>query len=153
MAGNRVGYLAAPRELAAQARKIATHTFYSAPTPGQWAALRALEGGALWISESREAYREVGAAAAALLGQEAPGGSTFLFLDVAAQLDARGLEGFLADCFNDGVLVAPGASSGSDYADWIRLCYTSVPPRDALEAVSRLARRLGRDVPPVVAEG
>ncbi len=152
MAGNRVGYLAAPREWAAQARKIATHTFYGAPTPGQWAALRALEGGAGWIAESREAYREVGAQAAALLGQEAPAGSTFLFLDVSAQLGARGLEGFLADCFEDGVLVAPGASSGQDYGDWVRLCYTALPPEKALEAVRRLARRCGRDVPPVAAE-
>ncbi len=142
MAGNRVGYLAAPSALAAQARKIGTHTAYAAPTAGQWAALRALEEGADWISESRAAYREVGDEAAALLGLEPPGGSTFFFLDVRPHLDERGLDGFLADCFEDGVLVAPGGSSGRDYGDWVRLCYTAVPPAEALEAVRRLARRL-----------
>ena len=143
MAGNRVGYLVAPRELAAQARKIATHTFYGAPTAGQWAALRALEGGGDWVEASRASYREVGEAAAQRLGVPPPEGATFFFLDVGPRLDERGLEGFLADCFEDGVLLAPGASSGRDYGNWVRLCYTAVPPEEALEAVDRLARRLG----------
>ena len=142
MAGNRVGYLVAPRELAAQARKVGTHTFYAAPTAGQWASLRALETGDAWIAEARKSYQEVGEAAAALLGQAPPGGSTFLFLDVRPHLGARGLDGFLADCFEDGVLVAPGGSSGEAYGDWIRLCYTAMPPEQALEGVRRLARHL-----------
>ena len=49
---------------------------------------------------------------------------------VSRQLDERGLPGFLEDCFEDGVLVAPGGSSGRDYASWIRLCYTAAPPDD-----------------------
>ena len=142
MAGNRVGYLVGPPELIAQARKIGTHTAYGAPTAGQVAALRALEGGAAWVSSARQAYREVGEAAAALLGQPPPEGSTFLFLDVRSRLDDRGLHGLLADCFEDGVLVAPGGSSGEAYTEWVRLCYTSVAPDQVLEAVRRLAARL-----------
>jgi N-succinyldiaminopimelate aminotransferase len=143
MAGNRVGYLVAPPELTAQARKIGTHTFYAAPTAGQWAALGALERGDAWIEHARASYRKVGMAAAQLLGQEVPDGSTFLFIDVSAHLDERGLDGFLSDCFDDGVLLAPGGSAGEAYQQWIRLCYTAVPPEDALEAIRRLARRLG----------
>jgi aspartate/methionine/tyrosine aminotransferase len=142
MAGNRVGYLVAPPELIGQARKIGTHTAYAAPTAGQMAALRALEAGASWVESAHNAYREVGDAAAAILGQPPPEGSTFLFLDVRNSLDDRGLHGLLADCFEDGVLVAPGGSSGEAYRDWVRLCYTSVPPERALEAVRRLAKRL-----------
>ena len=143
MAGNRVGYLVGPPALMAQARKIGTHTAYAAPTAGQMAALRALKGGAAWVERAHRAYREVADEAAALLGQPPPQGSTFLFLDVRSQLDDRGLHGFLEDCFEDGVLVAPGGSSGEAYREWVRLCYTSVPPDQAIEAVRRLAKRLG----------
>jgi DNA-binding transcriptional MocR family regulator len=68
----------------------------------------------------------------------------FLFAPVADVLDARGMQGLLEDCLEDGVLVAPGASSGAAYADWIRLCYSSAPPDAVAEGVRRLARRLDR---------
>ena len=138
MAGNRVGYLVGPPDWIDQARKLGTHSFYNAPTAGQHAALRALARGADWQAEARTLYAEVGAQVAALLGVGAPEGSTFLFLNVGQRLDDRGLSGLLEDCFDRGVLVAPGASSGQDYADWIRLCFTVLPPEDVLEAVGRI---------------
>ncbi len=139
MAGNRVGYLVGPEPLIAEARKIGTHSFYNAPTAGQLAALRALEGGGAWQAEARRSYRQVGEAAAKALGLSEPEGSTFFFIDVRERLDERGLYGVLEDCFEAGVLVAPGSSSGTDYGDWIRLCYTVMPPDDVAEAVRRLA--------------
>ena len=54
------------------------------------------------------------------------------------------MHGFLEDCFEEGVLVAPGASSGVDYADWVRLCYTAAPPEQVGEAVDRLAKLMRR---------
>jgi N-succinyldiaminopimelate aminotransferase len=142
MAGNRTGYLVGPPEAITQATKIATHSFYSAPTAGQVAGLRALHDGQPWVDRVRESYRSAGAAAAAELGLPAPEGSTFLFVDAAAALDERGIEGLLADCLADGVAVAPGASCGLDYANWLRLCYTSAPPAEVGEAISKLAKRL-----------
>jgi aspartate/methionine/tyrosine aminotransferase len=142
MAGNRVGYLAGPPELLREARKLGTHSVYHAPTAGQLAALRALRDGSGWIDRARALYERAGAATAAALGLPAPEGSSFLFLDVRPFLDERGLPGFLEDCFADGVLVAPGASSGVDYADWVRLCYTALPPEQVAEAARRLAKRL-----------
>ena len=144
MAGNRVGYLAGPAAVIAEAHKVSVHSAYHAPTAAQLAALRALEGGGDWVKGARESYTQVGREAAALLGLPAPEGSCFLFVDAAARLDARGLPGFLADCFADGVLVAPGTSAGEAYGSWVRLCYTVLPPEGALEGVRRLARRLGR---------
>jgi len=144
MAGNRVGYMVAPPAVTEQARKIGTHTFYHAPTAAQLTARRALHEGDPWVAAARDQYRSAGEKTAAALGLPAPAGSTFLFLDVSPQLDERGLDGFLSDCFENGVLVAPGASAGTDYAHWVRLCYTAVPPDQAIEAASRLAGCLGR---------
>ena len=142
MAGNRVGYLVGPPELIDEARKVGTHTYYNAPTGAQLAGLAALRDGEGWQKQAREQYRATSERVAAALGLAPPGGSTFCFLDVSARLDERGLDGFLADCFDDGVLVAPGASSGKDYASWIRLCYTVMPPDDIEEGIRRLARRV-----------
>lgn len=142
LAGNRVGYLAAPAEAAAAARKIGTHTAYHAPTAGQLAAVAALRDGADWLGHARRRYREAGVAAAAALGVPEPEGGTFLFLDVADRLDARGPWGLLEDCLEDGILLAPGASCGTGYEAWVRLCFTAAPPDDVAEAVRRLARRI-----------
>ena len=142
MAGNRVGYLAGPKDVIAEARKLGTHSFYHAPTSGQVAAVRALQGGADWVESARALYREAGQHAASALKLPPPGGSTFLFLDVNHLLDARGLHGFLEDCFEDGVLGAPGGSSGEAYSEWVRLCYTAAPPEQVREAVERLAVRV-----------
>jgi N-succinyldiaminopimelate aminotransferase len=142
MAGNRTGYLVAPPEAVVQARKISTHTFYHAPTAGQVAGLQALRAGERWIANARERYAEVGAASAAKLGVPAPEGGTLLFVDVGPQLDERGLWGFLEDCVDDGVALAPGPSCGRDYGSWVRLCFTAAPPDAVLAAVDRVAARL-----------
>jgi len=142
MAGNRTGYLVGPPETVAQVGKVSTHTFYSAPTAGQVAGLRALREGGAWVERARASYRGVGEAVASELGVPPPEGSTFLFLDVRRALDDRGLRGFLADCLEDGVALAPGSSCGEDYGEWVRLCYTSAPPAEVKDAARRLARRI-----------
>ncbi|MGH0028151.1 MAG: pyridoxal phosphate-dependent aminotransferase [Myxococcota bacterium] len=144
MAGNRVGYLVGPAAAVAEARKISTHTFYAAPTAGQLAGLRALEGGDAWIAESRAAYQRIGDATAARLGVPAPQGATYHFVDVASRLDERGVWGFLEDCVGQGVALAPGPSCGQGYDTWVRLCYTAAPPEQVEDAVARVATLLGR---------
>jgi N-succinyldiaminopimelate aminotransferase len=144
MAGNRCGYVVGPIEVMGQLRKISTHTFYSTPTASQLAAARALDGrGDAWVAEVKPAYYAAGAAAAARLGVDAPEGSQFLWLDVADVLDDRGLLGFLEDCLDEGLLVAPGPSFGP-YPTHIRVCYTAVAPDVTARGIDRLARRLGR---------
>lgn len=143
MAGYRVGYLVGPPEVVAEVHKLHVHSTYSAPTPSQLAALRALRDGDAWLAETRHFYQRAGDDAAGVLGVPPPDGSTFLFLDVADRLDERGMLGFLEDVFEDGVVLAPGASAGSDYAGWVRLCFTAAPPEQVAGAVRLLAKRLG----------
>ena len=142
MAGNRTGYLVGPSDVVAQCRKISTHTFYSAPTSGQIAALQALRQGGEWVSAARMSYRESGYRAADVLGLPRPAGGTFLFFDVAAVLDERGVFGFLEDCLEDGLLLAPGSSFGRGFESYVRLCFTSAPPERVDAAVRLLAQRL-----------
>jgi len=144
MAGNRVGYLHAPEAVIAEAHKVSVHSAYHAPTGAQLAALRALEGGAAWVANARAQYAKTGAEVAEVLGQPPPAGGCFLFVNAGHRLDARGLQGLLEDAFASGVVVAPGSSAGADYGSWIRLCFTVVPPEQALEAARRLAHLLRR---------
>jgi N-succinyldiaminopimelate aminotransferase len=139
LAGQRVGYLAGPRALVDEARKIGTHLYYHAPTSGQYTAIAALDAGAEWLATVRAETGETGAAVAGALGLPAPEGGTFLFLEVRERLDERGLDGYLADCFDHGVLVAPGRSCGEAYGEWVRLSFTAAPPTAVREAAAILA--------------
>ena len=143
MAGNRVGYLAGPDCVIGQIQKVSTHTFYCAPRAGQAAALVALEQGDGWIAHARGQYEQAGRRVAGVLGLPAPQGSTFLFLNLEGRLDARGVNGFLSELVEHGVLMAPGPSFGRDYAQWVRLCFSSVTPDQAERAAGIVKARLG----------
>ncbi|MBX2801764.1 MAG: pyridoxal phosphate-dependent aminotransferase [Myxococcales bacterium] len=142
MAGNRAGYVVGPAQAMPHVRKVGVHTVYSTPTASQLTAERVMgAAGDDWIAVARKAYAEVGRAAAELLGVEPPEGSTFLWMDVAHLLDERGLNGFLEDAGEQGLLLAPGPSFGP-YPTHVRLCFTAVPPEVTLRGVARLAAML-----------
>lgn len=144
MAGNRCGYVVGPTEVVPELRKVSTHTFYSTPTASQIAALNTLRGEAdSWLAEAQAKYAELGSMAAQALGVPEPEGSAFLFLDVADQLDDRGLEGFLEDCVDHGLFLAPGPSFGP-YPHHARLCFSATPPAVTRRGVEVLASLLGR---------
>jgi N-succinyldiaminopimelate aminotransferase len=138
MAGYRCGYVVGPGELMSAVRRAATHLWYSVPTPSQQLAVRALDDGGDWLRRAGASYRETGAEAARRLGLPPPGGGQFLFWDVRPRLDRRGLRGFLEDCLDRNLILAPGTSFGSDYGSWVRLCFTCVPPEIVLRGVDRL---------------
>src|SRR6056297_2517255 len=108
------------------------------------AALNALNGaGQPWVDTARERYAALGRQAAEALGLPAPKGSTFLFPDVSNILDDRGLDGFLGDLAEAGVLVAPGPSFGP-YPGYVRLCFTAAPPDEIRRGVEILASHIRR---------
>lgn len=142
MAGYRCGYLAGPRAAIRRAHRIVTYVWYSVSTAGQRLAHLALLHGDSWLDRAHKAYQASGEKAAARLGVPAPQGGTFLFLDVKSRLDERGLLGFLEDCLDDNLILAPGGSFGADYGTWVRLCFTCSPPDVVERGVERLAARL-----------
>ncbi len=144
MAGNRCGFVVGPAAAMGGLCKVSTHSFYSTPTASQIAACRALDGrGDAWIAGIKGQYRQAGRRMARRLGLEPPAGSTFLFLDVAERLDDRGLMGFLEDCAERGLFLAPGPSFGP-YPTHVRVCFTCAPP-DVVERGSEiLASLVGR---------
>lgn len=143
LAGHRVGWLAGPRASVEAAHKFQVHSAYHPPVAGQHAALAVLEGGEDWLARARKLYQDAGEATARALGLPPPQGATFLFVDVRRHLGPRGMPDLLEALLEEGVVVAPGASSGQAYEGFLRLCYTSAPPAEVAEAVRRLARVLG----------
>jgi N-succinyldiaminopimelate aminotransferase len=143
LAGARIGFVHGPEDAMRAIRGVQTFTNYCAARPMQHAAARALAGGDGWLAATREAYRAAGAAAAAAVGVPAPEAGTFLAFDAAPHF-GRGedLDGFLERCLDEGVLLTPGRAIGRDFATWVRLCFTAVPPAELAEALARLARVL-----------
>ena len=103
-----------------------------------------LKRGDAWLAEASAQYQMAGDAAADALGVSRPEGGTFLFLDVAPQLDERGLHGFMLDCIDRGLILAPGSSCGVAYDTHVRLCFTSAPPDVVARGVAVLAELTGR---------
>lgn len=155
LAGCRVGYLIVPPGLRPDVRKMAMHTVYSVSKPSQLAALAILDPavGPPWVESARGAYQAVGNAVADLLGVQRPHGGTFVFVDVAAGLDADVLEregedaalhDFLVRCIDRGLVLAPGSASGPMYRHHVRLCFTSAAPEVVMRGARILAELIGR---------
>lgn len=143
LAGARIGYVIAPREVIAAARRVSTHTIYNVPVIAQRAALAALEAGPEWVDQARVRYRQardLGVAGLAGLPVDfsVAEGGTYLFLDFSRVLQGRPLEQLLERAIERGVLLAPGRAFGLAYASWARLCYSAVPPERLEVGLERL---------------
>jgi N-succinyldiaminopimelate aminotransferase len=141
MAGARVGFTHGPEAVMGAIAGMQTFHTYCAPRPMQLAATKALRLGGPWVEQSRALYREAGYRAADALGVPRPGGGTFLFVNVSEHVEPGDADcgAFLERCADEGVLLTPGRSCGADYAKWVRLCFTAVPPADLAEALAKLA--------------
>ncbi|HJL14645.1 MAG TPA: pyridoxal phosphate-dependent aminotransferase [Sandaracinaceae bacterium LLY-WYZ-13_1] len=144
LAGARVGWVHGPHEAMATIRGVQTFSTYCAPRPMQLGAARALNEGEAWLADARRSYRDAAARTASALGLREPQGGTFVFFDVSHRIgDDETVIDVLERCLDAGVLLTPGAASGRDYARWVRLCFTSVPPDALSEALDRIAPLVG----------
>ncbi|MGB5813187.1 MAG: pyridoxal phosphate-dependent aminotransferase [Polyangiales bacterium] len=139
-AGARVGFTHGPASVMTAVRGMQTFQTYCAPRPMQFGAIHALAEGQAWVEESRRAYHAAAKKAAAALHMPVPQGGTFLFKDVSALVaSADDCVPLLEACADVGVLLTPGRACGQDYAKWIRLCFTAVPPAQLDLALARVA--------------
>lgn len=145
LAGARVGWAHGPHEAMEAIRGVQTFSTYCASRPMQVAATRALVDGGEWLAAARASYEDAAERTAHTLGLPRPDGGTFFFFDVAGKLrEGEDTLGLLERCLDAGVLLTPGAASGKDYANWVRLCFTSVAPEELQEALDLLAPIVGR---------
>lgn len=144
MAGNRCGYLVGPKEMIQRTLATTRNSFYAVTTAAQMAAVVALDGrGDQWAEGTKMVYQSTGTEMARILGVAPPQGSTFLFIDVGQALGDRSLTTFLEACANRGLLVAPGSSFGP-FSNYIRICFTSAPPKVVLRGAEILAEEIER---------
>jgi N-succinyldiaminopimelate aminotransferase len=142
VAGARVGFVHGPEEAMRAISGLQTFTTYCAPRPMQVAMARTLcdPAGQAWIEAARDAYGRAAEQTARRLGLHTPESGTFAFFELHPFLrpGESPLE-LLARCARAGVVLTPGGATGLAYADWARLCYTSVSPDTLERALDALA--------------
>ncbi|WP_100402025.1 aminotransferase [Bacillus sp. FJAT-42315] len=145
MTGWRLGFVCAPRELAAAMLKIHQYTMMCASTPAQYAALEALQTGMNDVEEMKKDYRrrrnyfvqslnELG------LTCHVPGGAFYVF----PSIQSTGLtsEQFAEQLLvEEKVAVVPGSVFGKGGEGYIRCSYAS-SMEQLQEAVKRIKRFL-----------
>jgi aspartate/methionine/tyrosine aminotransferase len=141
MAGLRVGYIAAPKQLMVTIRRVCNHQIYNLSDMFQEAVLAALtaprDDYLGFLTEQRRAYQD----ARDLLLQAFPAGPTppggaYLFVPCASKAAAwRTLHAWL----DRGVASAPGEAFGGLHEHCLRLCFTAVPMDRLRHAVDILA--------------
>jgi len=149
MTGWRVGYVAAPREIASAIYKVHQYAIMCAPTPSQYAALQALREGEADVQAMRAEYdrrRQVLVKGLNEIGLTCfePRGAFYAFPSIAASgLTCEEFSERLL--FEEKVAVVPGNAFGTCGSGHVRACYaTSLTQiEEALERIRRFARRWG----------
>lgn len=147
MTGWRIGYLAAPKQLAAVISRVQGHTTSNATSFCQYAALTALNGGSEIVDMMRDSFdkrRKLMLKLAGDLGLNAikPEGAFYMFLDIkpfiGKSIDGKKITGSMsfADLLIDsGVAVIPGLPFKED--GFVRLSY-AVSESDITEGFKRI---------------
>lgn len=143
MTGWRVGYAAGPRPIVEAMSKVHEHVVMSAPTPGQVAAVAALEDGDEEAERMRRSYdrrRQIAMRELQAIGLpfSQPGGAFYVFPSVAST-------GLTSEEFAWGLLeeekvaVVPGNAFGDSGEGHVRMAYVASDD-DLTEALERIGR-------------
>jgi len=143
LAGLRVGYAVAPREVVALAQRVAAHSVFNVPVVTQHAVAAAIAAGPRWTDRAlRVSRRALDAVVEGLRDTRIrfamPDGGAYVFLDFHEVLGDRPLTLLLERAVERGVLLAPGASFGTEFPQHARLCFTSEPLPRLVEGITRL---------------
>jgi aminotransferase len=148
MTGWRLGWLAAPADIAAAVRKVHQYAIMSAPTASQYAGLEALRSGEAAVQQMVAEYdrrRKVMVAGLNQLGLPTfePRGAFYVF----PQVNHLGLtsDEFATRLLNEQqVAMIPGDAFGPSGAGFVRACYATSMDKieTALERVEQFVRSL-----------
>ncbi|MCS6881973.1 MAG: aminotransferase class I/II-fold pyridoxal phosphate-dependent enzyme [Oscillochloridaceae bacterium] len=148
MTGWRLGWLAAPAEIAAAARKVHQYAIMSAPTMSQYAGLAALRFGEESVRAMREEYDRrrrvvVGGLRQIGLPTFEPQGAFYAFPYIGhlGMSSEEFCERLLTE---ERVAVIPGDAFGPSGAGHARVCYATALDKieAALERIERFVRRI-----------
>ncbi len=152
MTGWRIGYMVVPREIAPVLADLQEAMISCASTPGQWAALAALEGPQGVVSEMRDAYaarRQLALETLARHGVTAhpPDGAFYLWIDIAgAGLPSREFANILLEKI--GVAIVPGLDFGPGGEGYVRASLAAAPEAiaEGLDRLGQLYAKLAGDI-------
>jgi aspartate/methionine/tyrosine aminotransferase len=163
MAGLRIGYALAPKEVVEAARRVATYTTFALPMAIADTATCAFEGADEFVRKSLADYTEKRVLAFTMLNEagirfRAYAGATYCFLDLRRECEkirattatatatAKPLEKpimkLLGQAVEEGVLLAPGGAFGAGFEDWTRLCFTAATKEDLARGIDALVRAI-----------
>ncbi|MDA0231057.1 MAG: pyridoxal phosphate-dependent aminotransferase [Proteobacteria bacterium] len=143
MTGWRIGYMVVPRAIAPVLADLQEAMISCASTPGQWAALAALEGPQDVVAEMRKAYSERRQLALDVLSKHGvtahpPDGAFYLWIDIrGAGVPSRTFADQLLEV--DRVAVVPGLDFGPGGEGYVRVSLAAAP-----EALHEGLERLGK---------
>ncbi len=149
MTGWRVGYLAGPADLVGEVRKLHQYLIMSAPTPSQWAAVKALEVGEPYVQAMHEEYdrrRRLIVAGLNHLGLACtePHGAFYAFpcIQQTGMDDGAFAETLLQE---ERVAVIPGRVFGPSGTGFVRMSYATAYEKIemALERIVHFMQRHG----------
>lgn len=145
MTGWRLGFIAAPKDLATAMLKIHQYTMMCAPTMAQYAAIEALQNGAADVEQMKKSYRQrrnffVQSLNELGLSCHMPGGAFYAFPSIQStgMTSEQFAERLLLE---EKVAVVPGSVFGASGEGYIRCSYAS-----SLEQLQEAIRRMKRFV-------
>ncbi len=142
MAGMRCGYVVGPKPVMDSLKRVCNHQIYNLSDLNQGAALAALVQPPQvyrdFLQQQRQAYEQ---ARDLLLqgfpGLEPPQGGAYLFVPFTSAEESWDQ---LHRWMEEGLCSAPGEAFGSLHPNYLRLCFTAVPPSVLEQALEIIAR-------------
>ncbi len=136
-AGLRVGYAVAAAEVIQRMNKIMVHQLYGPATFAQYMMVDPVNTRHAWMQKVRDHYQKLRDAglARATFQIPKPEGAYFYFFSVRDYLHGREYWDVVTQIMERGVAVAPGCDFGTDFKDYIRICFTGEPPEKFLAAM------------------
>lgn len=142
MAGHRVGYIICPEKLRSEVCKVLTFIEFHPSNIAQLMALSCIEAGEDVIREAVRAYSHganiVNETLKADFHQPEAAAYVFIKLGSRSKWTSERTAEFLTNCAKNNVTLSPGFPFGTDFANFVRLCYTAEPPDILNEACLRL---------------